>query len=292
MTAARAPPAGEGEESSTSSSPTCRQPPAGANGCCGSKRPSSPPQKPVPREALVRLVGEDCRFDDLIADLTHELRGRPYDLILVAGGYALRTKTRFTAAIRAAHPGRRSGRGRRPHPDRNLRPDRDRLSAAGHKGGGFEAGGTGRCRFTLIAETDRVRHFRALPETRLFFGASKLGLEALFCTLKMGLIDRSIDRSVKRCRPAWSIRMIRRCLKWSGAPLCSGICCDNRVGRSPPKSPMPPLRNSEFHDQRCFAQLLAFVGRVGLRAFCRSSAEREMGVCYLIRGSNASSKSK
>jgi segregation and condensation protein B len=47
--------------------------------------------KPIPREALVRVVGEDCRFDDLIADLIHELRGRPYDLTLVAGGYALRT---------------------------------------------------------------------------------------------------------------------------------------------------------------------------------------------------------
>jgi segregation and condensation protein B len=33
--------------------------------------------KPVPREALARLVGQDCRFDELIADLTHELRGRP-----------------------------------------------------------------------------------------------------------------------------------------------------------------------------------------------------------------------
>ena len=63
-------------------------------------------QKPVPREALVRLVGEACRFDDLIADLIHELRGRPYDLTLVAGGYALRTKTRFAPAIRAAHPSR------------------------------------------------------------------------------------------------------------------------------------------------------------------------------------------
>ena len=63
-------------------------------------------QKPVPREALVRLVGQDCRFDDLIADLIHELRGRPYDLTLVAGGYALRTKTRFAPAIRAVHPGR------------------------------------------------------------------------------------------------------------------------------------------------------------------------------------------
>ena len=62
--------------------------------------------RPVPREALVRLVGQDCRFDDLIADLIHELRGRPYDLALVAGGYALRTKTRFAPAIRAAHPGR------------------------------------------------------------------------------------------------------------------------------------------------------------------------------------------
>jgi chromosome segregation and condensation protein ScpB len=62
--------------------------------------------KPVPREALARLVGQNCRFDDLIADLIHELRGRPYDLTLVAGGYALRTKTRFAPAIRAAHPGR------------------------------------------------------------------------------------------------------------------------------------------------------------------------------------------
>jgi segregation and condensation protein B len=61
--------------------------------------------KPVPREALARVVGEACRFDDLIADLIHELRGRPYDLVQVAGGYALRTKTRFAPAIRVAHPG-------------------------------------------------------------------------------------------------------------------------------------------------------------------------------------------
>ena len=63
--------------------------------------------RPVPREALVRLVGDNCRFDDLIADLIHELRGRPYDLVQVAGGYALRTKTRFAPAIRAVHPERR-----------------------------------------------------------------------------------------------------------------------------------------------------------------------------------------
>ena len=54
----------------------------------------------------MRVVGQDCRFDDLIADLIHELRGRPYDLVQVAGGYALRTKTRFAPAIHAVHPGR------------------------------------------------------------------------------------------------------------------------------------------------------------------------------------------
>ena len=83
-----------------------RQPRAGANGCCRVEAAIFASAKPVPREALVRLVGQDCRFDDLIADLIHELRGRPYDLALVAGGYALRTKTRFAPAIRAAHPGR------------------------------------------------------------------------------------------------------------------------------------------------------------------------------------------
>jgi segregation and condensation protein B len=62
--------------------------------------------KPVPRDALVRVVGQNCRFDELIADLIHELRGRPYDLVQVAGGYALRTKTRFAPAIRAVHPKR------------------------------------------------------------------------------------------------------------------------------------------------------------------------------------------
>ena len=41
--------------------------------------------KPAPREALVRVGGQDCRFDDLIADLLHKLRDRPYDLALVAG---------------------------------------------------------------------------------------------------------------------------------------------------------------------------------------------------------------
>ena len=119
--------------------------------------------RPVPREALVRLVGETCRFDDLIADLIHELRGRPYDLTLVAGGYALRTKTRFAPAIRAAHPGR-AGDAWRAHPDRNLCADGDRLFAAGDAGGDFETGGTRdqprRHRRPQASRPDRRRHPR------------------------------------------------------------------------------------------------------------------------------------
>ena len=61
--------------------------------------------EPVPREALVRLVGSSCNLDDLIADLSDELRSRPYGLVFVAGGYQLRTKPRFADAIRAANAG-------------------------------------------------------------------------------------------------------------------------------------------------------------------------------------------
>jgi segregation and condensation protein B len=43
--------------------------------------------EPVPREALARIIGKDCVLDDLIADIRDELRGRPYDLVFVAGGF-------------------------------------------------------------------------------------------------------------------------------------------------------------------------------------------------------------
>jgi segregation and condensation protein B len=60
---------------------------------------------PVPREALVKIVGKTCNLDDLLADIRDELRPRPYELVHVAGGYQLRTKPRFAEAIRAAHSG-------------------------------------------------------------------------------------------------------------------------------------------------------------------------------------------
>ena len=58
--------------------------------------------QPVPRETLARLVGRDGPLDRLIDDIRAELHGRPYDLVRIGGGYALRTKARYAAAIRAA----------------------------------------------------------------------------------------------------------------------------------------------------------------------------------------------
>ncbi|TLG72652.1 SMC-Scp complex subunit ScpB [Methylocystis sp. B8] len=63
---------------------------------------------PVTREALAKLVGRDCNFDDLISDIRDDLRARPYDLVHVAGGYQLRTKPRYADAIRVLNNGARA----------------------------------------------------------------------------------------------------------------------------------------------------------------------------------------
>ncbi|MFH1554747.1 MAG: SMC-Scp complex subunit ScpB [Pseudomonadota bacterium] len=58
--------------------------------------------EPVPREVLARVVGRDCSLDLLIDDIRAELRGRPYELVAVAGGWQHRTKKAFAAAIQVA----------------------------------------------------------------------------------------------------------------------------------------------------------------------------------------------
>jgi chromosome segregation and condensation protein ScpB len=58
--------------------------------------------EPVGREMLARVVGRSCNLDLLIDDIRAELRGRPYELVAVAGGWQHRTKSSFAAAIRAA----------------------------------------------------------------------------------------------------------------------------------------------------------------------------------------------
>jgi len=58
--------------------------------------------EPVSREILARVVGPDCNLDLIIDDIRAELRGRPYELVSVAGGWQHRTKKGFAGAIRAA----------------------------------------------------------------------------------------------------------------------------------------------------------------------------------------------
>jgi len=57
---------------------------------------------PVSREILARLVGRDCNLDLIIGDIRDELRGRPYELIAVAGGWRHQTRKAFADAIQAA----------------------------------------------------------------------------------------------------------------------------------------------------------------------------------------------
>ncbi|MFG1240284.1 SMC-Scp complex subunit ScpB [Xanthobacter autotrophicus DSM 597] len=58
--------------------------------------------EPVPREVLARVVGRDCSLDLLIDDIRAELRGRPYELVAVAGGWQHRTRKNFAEAIQVA----------------------------------------------------------------------------------------------------------------------------------------------------------------------------------------------
>ena len=56
---------------------------------------------PVPREDLARVVG-DVSVDLLVEDLAADLAGRPFEVIRVADGWILRTRTAYAPAIRAA----------------------------------------------------------------------------------------------------------------------------------------------------------------------------------------------
>jgi chromosome segregation and condensation protein ScpB len=58
-------------------------------------------QEPVTRSALARVVGAGCNLDLLIDDIREELRGRPYDLVAVAGGWKHLTRPAYADAIRA-----------------------------------------------------------------------------------------------------------------------------------------------------------------------------------------------
>lgn len=68
--------------------------------------------EPVTRETLARIVGKTCSIDLLIDDIREELRGRPYDLVGVAGGWKHLTRPAYADAIRSAFGTAVGGSGR------------------------------------------------------------------------------------------------------------------------------------------------------------------------------------
>lgn len=56
----------------------------------------------VPRAELQRVIGKDANLDQLIEDIQAELKGRPYELVPVGGGWMHRTKAQYSDAIHAA----------------------------------------------------------------------------------------------------------------------------------------------------------------------------------------------
>ncbi|WP_352976151.1 SMC-Scp complex subunit ScpB [Mesorhizobium sp. M1428] len=68
--------------------------------------------EPVGRETLARIVGKSCSIDLLIDDIREELRGRPYDLVAVAGGFRHLTRPAYADAIRSAFGTAVGGSGR------------------------------------------------------------------------------------------------------------------------------------------------------------------------------------
>ena len=58
--------------------------------------------KPRWLPTLARVVGKACNLELIIDDIRDELRGRPYEIVSVAGGWMFRTKLGFGDAIRAA----------------------------------------------------------------------------------------------------------------------------------------------------------------------------------------------
>lgn len=57
---------------------------------------------PVTSDVLKRVVGQGASIEMLIKDIQGALRDRPFELVEVAGGWMLRTRTKFADAITAA----------------------------------------------------------------------------------------------------------------------------------------------------------------------------------------------
>ena len=58
--------------------------------------------RPVERLALARIVGGDASIDLLIDDIRAELKGKPYDILRIAGGWQFCTRPAYADAINAS----------------------------------------------------------------------------------------------------------------------------------------------------------------------------------------------
>ncbi|MGB7334480.1 MAG: SMC-Scp complex subunit ScpB [Salaquimonas sp.] len=58
--------------------------------------------KPIEREVLLLVVGKGASIDLLIEDIQADLKGKPYEIVSLAGGWMFRTRPQYATAIRTA----------------------------------------------------------------------------------------------------------------------------------------------------------------------------------------------
>ena len=58
--------------------------------------------KVVSRDMLQKVIGKSANLELLIEDIQTELKGRPYELVALAGGWMHRTRSQYSNAIHAA----------------------------------------------------------------------------------------------------------------------------------------------------------------------------------------------
>ena len=56
----------------------------------------------VPRDMLQKVIGKTANIDLLIEDIQADLKGKPYEIVSLAGGWMFRTRTQYATAIRTA----------------------------------------------------------------------------------------------------------------------------------------------------------------------------------------------
>lgn len=56
----------------------------------------------VPRDILQKVVGRAANIDLLIEDIQADLKGKPYEIVSLAGGWMFRTRAHYATAIRTA----------------------------------------------------------------------------------------------------------------------------------------------------------------------------------------------